>query len=388
MTNKTTNEMTQKLQNPDKTNKLFIWARRLVALLLVLAVARFVIIPKMKARQAMPAPVSARPIIVKTVEVRPQSIEFTHNYTARITDDARTMVSARLNTTIDKTYVNEGDFVKAGDIIARLDTKDVRAEVERAKAGLAKIQADIAFFENQIEIDRKLYEGGAIPKTALDDSERKLKGLRAAISQQNNSLKLSKQKLGYGVIYAPVSGRIQKVYARKGEQVAFGKPIVEIIGQNNFKAVVTIPERDMARLNVGDIVYIDKPDTTQWQGKIDKIYPALDPRTHTGSFDVRLDKAVSQEFFAGSMTNAKLITEKFSAVLSVPTQAVFMRGGQNGVFVVKDNIAYWTPVSLGSSDGKRTIISSGLVAGQAVIITPYPSLNDGVKIIRAEGAKP
>jgi RND family efflux transporter MFP subunit len=382
-----TNKISYESATTKRPNMAFIWGRRIVFLLLVLAAGRFVILPKMKARQTMPAPVSARPIVVRTVTVMPQSLEFTRDYTARIIDDTRTLVSARLNTTIAKTYVKEGDVVNAGDVIALLDTKDVRTEVGRAKAGLAKIEADIAFFENQINIDRKLYDGGAIPKTALDDSERKLKGLRATITQQNNNLKLSTQKLGYGKIYAPISGRIQKIFATQGEQVAPGKPIVEIIGSGAFKAVISVPERDMAHLNVADIVYLKKPDNVWWRGKIDRIYPALDPHTHTGTFDVRLDNTIAQDFFAGSMTRAKLVSDSFDNVLFVPTQAIFQRGGTSGVFVVTDNIAHWTPVSLGHSDGTQTVIKDGLVTGQNIIITPYPSLNEGVKIVLA-GSNP
>ena len=129
-----------------------------------------------------------------------------------------------------------------------LDTQDVRSEVSRAQASVTKIEADIDFFEKQIVIDRTLYEGGAIPKTALDDSERKLKGLRASIAQQESGLKLSRQKLGYGKIYAPVSGRVQKVHISKGEQVAPGKPVMEIVGGASYKAVIPIPERDMSNI--------------------------------------------------------------------------------------------------------------------------------------------
>ena len=199
---------------------------------------------------------------------------------------------------------------------------------------------------------------------------------------------MSQQKLWYGKIYAPVSGRIQKVYISKGEQVAPGKPVVEIVGGVNYKAVITIPERDMNNVMLGNIAYIQIPTGNSWAGLIDKIYPALDERTHTGTVDVRLSTEVSQAFFAGSMTQASLVFAKYENVLAVPTQSIFNRNGLTGVFIALDGIARWMPVALGTSNGNQTIVERGLRSGDAVITTPYPALNEGVKISVSKGVKP
>ncbi len=360
------------------------WGLRALFLLTLLAAAKFMVIPRIQAGKEVPPPASARSMVVRAEQLSPQTIEFTRDYTARITDNGRTLVSARLNTTISDVYFSEGDLVQAGDLLARLDTYDTRAEVSRARASLAQIQADIAFFENQAAIDRHLYEGGAISKTALDDSERKLEGLRASLRQLDSGLVLARQKLGYGEIYAPVSGRIQKVHVRKGEQVAPGKPVLEIVGTSNYKAVIAVPERDMSRITLGTVAYIEMPDGKYWTGAIDKIYPALDERTHTGTIDVWLSEEVSQNFFAGSMTQVRVVSERHENVLAVPTQAIFNRNGENGVFVVTRDVAHWKLVELGASNGIQTIIADGLSAGDQVITTPYPALSEGVKVSISE----
>ncbi|MCF6329253.1 MAG: efflux RND transporter periplasmic adaptor subunit, partial [Henriciella sp.] len=351
----------------------------------LIAAAKFMIIPKIQAGKEVPPPASAREMVVRAEQLSTQTIEFTRDYTARITDNGRTLVSARLNTIIADVYFSEGDLVQAGDLLARLDTYDTRAEVSRARASLAQIQADIVFFENQTAIDRQLYEGGAISKTALEDSKRKLEGLRASMRQLDSGLVLARQKLGYGEIYAPVSGRIQKVHVRKGEQVAPGMPVLEIVGTSNYKAVIAVPERDMSRITLGTVAYIEMPGGEYWTGAIDKIYPALDGRTHTGTVDVRLSEEISQKFFAGSMTQARLVSERHENVLAVPTQSIFNRNGMNGVFVVDAGTAHWKPVVLGVSNGIQTIIADGLSAGDQVITTPYPALNEGVIVRIYEG---
>ncbi len=367
-------------------NSIVKWGVRILFFIALLLIAKFVIIPKMQARKAVPPPVAVRPIIVKTIRISPQTFEFTRNYTARVTDDSRTTVSARLSSTVKKVYFREGDMVRAGDILVILDTQDIRSEVNRSEASVAKIQADIEFFEQQIIIDRKLYQGGAISKTALDDSERKLKALRASLAQQKSGLRLSHQKFGYGKIYAPISGRIQKLYVSKGEQTAPGKPVIDIVGGANYKAVIAVSERDMGNMSVGNTVYIKIPGGDFWKGKINKIYPALDERTHTGTVDVKLGNEISKKFFAGSTTNARIVTAQYENALAIPSQSIFYRNGINGVFTVRDKTAHWKPVTLGADNGLQTIIESGLAIGEQVIITPYPSLNEGVKVRMSEGA--
>jgi multidrug efflux system membrane fusion protein len=362
------------------------WAIRILVALFSIAVIVFVIIPKMASRSEAPPPASARQMVVKIIELSPQTLEFTRDYTARISDDSRTTISARLSTTIESIYFREGDVVRAGDVLALLDTHDVRTDMHRAEASVAKIKADIDFFEKQLKIDTALYQGGAISQTALDDTARKLKGLRASINQQESNLKLSEQKLGYGKIYAPVSGRIQAVFVSKGEQVAPGKPVMEIIGNGNYKAVITIPERDMNTLALGTPAYIQLPDDTFWTGHVDRIYPALDDRTHTGSVDVHLDPQISKKFFVGSMAHAKLVKANHKNTLAVPAQAIFTRDGSYGVFVERDGIAHWAPIIPGPSNGRQTIIKSGLDAGVHVITTPYPGLNEGVNVRVFKGA--
>jgi RND family efflux transporter MFP subunit len=151
--------------------------------------------------------------------------------------------------------------------------------------------------------------------------------------------------------------------------------------------VITIPERDMNNIALGNTVYIQMPNGGSWAGTIDKIYPALDERTHTGTIDVSLNGEISKAFFAGSMTNVRLVSAQYDNVLAVPAQAIFNRGGTSGVFTVSDNIAHWQPVTLGASNGSQTIIETGLSQNDTVITTPYPALNEGVKVRTSEGGK-
>ena len=136
----------------------------------------------------------------------------------------------------------------------------------------------------------------------------------------------------------------------------------------------------MSNIVLGSTAYIQTPNGKSWTGTIAKIYPALDERTHTGTVDVKLESKISKEFFAGSMTNVRLVSASYDNVLAVPTQSIFNRNGVSGVFAMRGETAHWKPVTLGKSNGLQTIIKSGLNEGDTVITTPYPALNEGVKV--------
>lgn len=354
------------------------WYRKLPLLLIPLLIA--VAALQLKERLSVPPVAPGKPLPVRVVEVAPQDIEFVRSYTARIEDRERAALSARLNSVVDAVRVREGETVRQGDLLIELDDRDVRAEMKRSMALVRQVKADLLFQEKQIVVDRELYREGGISKLELDNAERKLEGLAATLSQHESSLRLAEQKLDYTRIRAPIGGRVQSIDISEGEHAAAGRPLIEIVSRDSYKAVVALPERDMPAVMVGAVVYIGLSDGRRWQGRVDKIYPALDERTHTGTAEVYLDQGVSSRLFPGSTVRADVVLSRQADALAVPAQALFHRDGRDGLFVEQDGIARWRDVVAGDSNGQAVVIRRGLNSGDRVIVTAYQTLQNGVAV--------
>lgn len=214
------------------------WYRKLPLLLIPLLIA--VAALQLKERLSVPPVAPGKPLPVRVVEVAPQDIEFVRSYTARIEDRERAALSARLNSVVDAVRVRRGDR-QAGDLLIELDDRDVRAEMKRSMALVRQVKADLLFQEKQIVVDRELYREGGISKLELDNAERKLEGLAATLSQHESSLRLAEQKLDYTRIRAPIGGRVQSIDISEGEHAAAGRPLIEIVSRDSYKAVVALP---------------------------------------------------------------------------------------------------------------------------------------------------
>ena len=358
------------------------WRGRLPLLLIPIIIA--VAAVQLRARLTVPPVALAKPLPVRVVAVAPQRIEFSRPFTARIEDMERAAISARLSSVVDTIRVREGEAVRRGDELIILDDRDALAEVARAQALVRQARADLLFQQKQIKADRALQREGGISQQELDNAERKLEGLTAALAQHENSLKLSEQRLGYTRIKAPISGMVQAIRINEGEFAAAGRPVMEIVGEQAYKAVIILPEREMSAIRTGATVHIDLPDDRRWSGHIDKIYPALDAKTHTGTVEVHLDRPVSHQLFPGSTARAEIVMSSLESAIAVPAQALFTREGESGLFVEQEGRALWRPVEPGRTNGRLVVIRQGVQAGDRVIITAYPSLENGVAVIVAE----
>lgn len=342
---------------------------------------------QIQGRLSTPPVSPPKPLVVDVYEVAPRNIEISRRYNATIRDNDRAVITARVAAPVSDLLVREGERVEAGAIIAELDKQETRAELDRVKAQVQQIQADVRFFQRQTAIDEKLYSEGAISEATLDDSKRKLEGLQAALSQQKNNLLIAEQKLAYSTVLAPIDGVLQRLYLSRGEQAMVGSPVAEIVGTANYKAIIAVPEKDMPEIRRHAAVTIQHLNGASFHGRIDRIYPALDDRTHTGTIEIYLTTDSAGQLFPGSIAKAEIVLQERNGVLAVPAHAVTSRRGVKGVYVEINGKAQWREVNTGESTGRDTIIESGIKAGEKVIATPYPTLKEGTPVVPVKASQ-
>ena len=321
--------------------------------------------------------------VVRIETATAQPLEIYQRYSGTITARERFAVAAQVNATVLAVPKREGERVLRGELLAMLDATEFRAEVARQQASVERLQAELTYWKAQLVRNQTLYTSSAVSQQALEDSQRQVRTLQASLTENREGLAQALTKLGYTEIYAPSDGFVQSVYVLPGDLARSGAPLLELLDDRSLKVTVTLPQGDLATLNVATpaVVEIAGLDYRS-AGALDRLYPALDAQTRTATGEVFLADA-AEGLRPGMLASVSLRLLQLDSAITVPIHAIHYRTGMPGVFIDSDGTAEWRAVQTGHTVDDRTHIVGGVEAGAAVIVTPDSRLADGVSISRA-----
>lgn len=291
--------------------------------------------------------------------------------------------------------VVEGDRVKKGEVIARIENSDIQAQVDQARANLKLSEAELHDARQSLNRYKNLLEKGLAPQSEYDAAEARYGRVLASIDVAKALVTSAEVALENMLIRAPFDGTVLTKNADVGEMVA---PMAASVGSRS--AVVTIAdmsslqvEADVSESNIERIVpdqsceiTLDAYPEIRYQGYVAKIVPTADRAKATVLVKVAFrsyDSKVLPEMSAKTLflTKAPNVTETSAKpILTLPTAAVATRGGESLVFAVVDNKASQIPVKTGRTLGSLVEILSGVGAGDRVIATVTDEIYDGVTV--------
>jgi RND family efflux transporter MFP subunit len=272
---------------------------------------------------------------------------------------------------IKRMYVNEGQFVKAGQLLAELDMSEIEAQVNQAKIALQKANRDY----NRI---KKLYDDEAATELNLQDAHTGFE-----MATQTVQAALFNQKLSR--IYAPVAGRILRKVAEQGELIVPFAPAL-LLGTTDAAFVVTIglSDKDLVKIQIGNPadIELDAYPGEVFRAKVTQIAQAVNPVT--GTFEVELQLSPSGHTLAsGFVAKATLFPNQDAPVLVLPIEAIVEVEGNEATVFVYDELkqeARMQKVKIGNKVASQVAIQSGLVANQQVITKGAGFLVDHQKV--------
>ena len=296
-------------------------------------------------------------------------------------------VKARVAGELRELSVREGDFVKAGQVLGRIDATEYLARVRQAQqqAEAAKAQVDIA--KRSFDNNRALVDQGFISKTGLDASSSSLAGAQATYLAAQAGSDLAQKSLDDAVVRAPISGQISQRLVQSGERVAIEARIVEIIDLSRLELEISLAVGDSVYAKVGQKAQL----TVEGSGQsITATVARLNPSATAGSRAVlaylSLDKSAQlrQGFYAQG-----LLATGSKVVIAVPLSAVRTDKPQPYVQVLEDGKIQHQTIELGSRgeyQGKTMVAVTGLVKGKKILAGVAGSMTVGT-VVRTEGAK-
>ena len=346
-----------------------------------------------------PVEVSARP--AAQIEL-PEAYEATGTVRARVT----TTLSARTMGRISEIRVQPGDSVKAGQVVAVLDARDLETASRQAKAAraeaqdaLPEVESAVAASQAQLELAeatyrrmKQLLDDKSITPQEFDEAQARLKTARAnhemslskrrqidaRIRQADEGVAQTELQASFAQVTAPFAGMVIERRAEQGMLASPGTSIVVVEQSGAYRLEASVDESKLGRIRVGMPVRVglDAFDK-QLPARVGEIVPALDAGSH--SFTVKIDLPGQPDLRSGLFGRAFFELGK-RRTLVVPADALVTEGQVVRVYVAENGAAHGRLVTTGARSGDQLEILSGLSAGEMVIVHPPQALSDGARI--------
>jgi HlyD family secretion protein len=366
--------------------------RSVIGVVLVVVAAAAVVLYLERGRITAQEVATVRPTVRRSTDAPARAILSASGY---LVARRKAVVSAKIQGRLAELDVDEGSWVTAGQVIARLDNADLQAQIEVARAGVQQANADLAEKKRQLILTQGLASDGVVSQDQLQAAMSRVRVAEAALSQSKAGLSLAEANFQNTVIRAPFAGVVVKKMAEVGESVAPIPPgvnlstssgaIVGIADMTTLEAEADVSETNIAKLwrNQPAQISLDAiPDHT-YRAVLRQVIPTADRTKATIMVKVRLlekDENLRPEMSAKVtfLESAKKSPGSARPIITVPKDAVFTENGATAVFVVdSQKKVHLVPVSIGGEAQGEAIIADGLAGTEALVLRPPSTLKDG-----------
>lgn len=308
------------------------------------------------------------PVTVVTAPARRGDAMALHQGTVNLEADSEAGVVAKVGGEILETLVEEGDTVKAGQVLARLDGDRLRLQRDRALADLNKLKQE--YKRNVALHDRGLVSEGAF------------ENLRFELDALDAAYRLARLELSYTEIRAPIAGVISERLARTGNNAMSGETLFRISHPGSLVAYLYVPQKDLFQFEVGQPAQLmpDALPDTAFAGRVARISPAIDPGTGTFRVTLEVDDP-DGELRAGMFARVQIVYDVRSDAILIPAEAVLEEDAETAIFVVEEGTARRRVVGTGFSSDDTVEVLSGLEESEEVIVVGQHGLKDGTPVI-------
>ena len=302
-----------------------------------------------------------------------------YNGTASLYAENNTQIAAKIGGQVTQVLVEEGDFIKTGQVVAKLESARFRLEVERAQANLNKIT-------QEIERKQDLYEQKLIPRDSFESLKYDKDSAEVALS-------IAKLDLSYATVRSPISGVVSKRNIQVGNAITTNQALYEVTNLKSLQADMFIPEREMNNLRKNQMAQV-KFDALELptkastiNAKVKRISPVIDSKTGTFKVTLEIDNS-SGLLKPGMFGRFNVIYGEHKDVMTVPRSAIQDVDGEQSVYTILNDKAVKVVITTGYENAGNTEVSSGLSNEQAVVTLGQAGLRVGSKVLVSEGPNP
>lgn len=277
------------------------------------------------------------------------------------------MVIAKVGGEVREILVEEGDDVRAGQLLARLDGDRLRLEMQQSEANLQKLQRD---YKRNVDLN----ERGLISAGDFEKIKYEMDALEAAFN-------LAKLELSYTEIRAPIDGVVSERMIKIGNTIDVNNPTFQITSLEPLVSYLHVPEREYRRIYPGQAATIDVDalDRSRFAATVARVSPVVDPET--GTFKITIEVSdPTRRLKPGMFGRVQIVYDMHADALQIPRSAIVDDAGKTEIFIVDDDVAHRREVKIGYTEKGSVEIIEGLGADEKFVVVGQTGLKEGSRV--------
>lgn len=306
-------------------------------------------------------------IPVEVMDVSRGTISAYYSNTATLEAVEEASVVSKVRGIVQEIKVEEGDYVRSGQVIAKIEDDQYRIEAERAKATMDRMY-------NDYQRNAELFEKELISAEVYENS-------RFEYESQKSAYELAELDYQHTNIKSPISGVVSERLIKIGNMIGTDQQVFQVTDFDPIQATLYVPEHERSKIRVGQRSELtaDALPGQLFFGSVERISPTIDPTTGTFKVTVYMDQG-QEELRPGMFGRVKIVYDTRENTRMIPKAAIISEDEIQSVFVIKDSLAYRKVIRTGYVNGTFIEVIDGLNEGEIVVTTGQGSLTDSTKV--------
>ena len=310
--------------------------------------------------------------------VKQNALERTLPITGTLTALTAATVKAKVAGELVEVTVREGQSVRQGQLLARIDQTEVQARAAARSADTEVARAQLQLADKNRNTQKALLDRNFISQNAFDTTQSGYDVAVARLRAAEADLVSATKTLGDAALVAPFSGIVSERYVQPGERVPLDAKIISIVDLSRLTLEASVPASTVAQVKVGQpvVLRVDGFGERSFTGRIERINPATAAGSRSISVYALIENADGR-LRGGLFAQGDLVLERIENALVVPTPAVREEIGQSFVYVIDNGLLRKRPVKIGQTDANGTVqVLAGLASGDQVVKGNLGQLRD------------
>ena len=357
------------------------------ALIAAAAVTAAVVLARSGDHHKRPAPVAAEQRVLEfgpqdVAQASVETLARTIPVTGTLVPLQQAVVKTRAPGVLTAVLAREGEPVRKGQLLARVDETAVRAQVAERRADVAAAQAQLNWAQRNLGRQRELLDKGFISRNAFDNVQNEEEVARARLDAARAQQAQAAKALADAQLPSPIDGIVATRHAEPGERLPADAPVLTVVSLDRLELAVNVPTTEIPGVSVGQPVRVrvDGFEGRLFEGRVERINPQATAGAGVVPVYLLVDNA-DRALRAGLFAHGELMLSAGEPSVVIPAAALHGEGAERYVFAIESGRVAKRPVQVAYVTGRRAVIAEGIAAGATVVAVNLGQLPAGAQAV-------